>query len=175
MLPEALGGLGLRASFSDGYQVSERSEDTHSEIVVKNLSANTGDGRVVRVQELVGADAKQGDSFIQGKLFQLNSIYEPHRDPYFAVLTKDTVCPGKFKLTHRKSVKTAEGSIDVLALYANDRMTYGACTEEQAAFRAFVALVQCKGGKSLYVVESFVPVKLLSDVDARTIDTIRCQ
>src|SRR5205814_2272389 len=106
-----------------------------------NLVAKTQDGRVLRVQELQGGDSNQGDNFIQGKLFQLHSIYEPHRDPYFAALTKDTLCPEKFKLTSRKSVKTANFKAEVLSLYANDRLTYGACTEEQAAFRTFVALL----------------------------------
>jgi hypothetical protein len=170
---EMLRTLGLQSAWPDTYRVTESSDETADTVRIHDSVAHSPEGGVMRVRKMAGADLNQGQAFIQEKIFQLHSIYEPHRDPYFAVLTKDSDCPAKFRLRQRKSEKTAGSEVEIFSLYANDRMTYGACTEEQASYRASVALILCKASGDLFTVENFIPAHLAQGTD-RNIESLRC-
>jgi hypothetical protein len=139
------------------------------QLKVESLAAKAEGGRVLRIQKVSGATAGQSDAFVRRKAFQLRSIYEPQRDPYFAALSKDTVCPERFRLERRK---TSRSDREIYALFANERLTYGACNEEDASYRVFVALLKCPGNQ--FMVESFIPAKAASDEDAKALDSISC-
>jgi hypothetical protein len=173
-LAKVLPTLGLQAPFSDEYRVSASSSEPQSGIQMESLEAAAADGRVVRLQKFGGVSPDQGNRFIQERVFQLKSIYEPHREPYFAVLTKTTACPKQFKLVQQADVNTASSKLEIYSLYANDRLTMGACTNEQATYRAFVALLECSKSQSVFVVESFVPTRLSGDADVSGIKSIAC-
>jgi hypothetical protein len=173
-LPSALQALGLRSSFSESYKVSDQSEVSGGGIPVDYLTAEAQGGRVIRVEKIATSDRAQADKFVNDKALELARVYEPHTSPYFAAVTNKSVCPYPYRLQHKKSAGSEGARFELYALFANDRMTYGACSQDQATYRAFVTLLECVSSNRVFVLESFVPVKQLAHADEQDLESLRC-
>ncbi|MBI3543057.1 MAG: hypothetical protein HY075_07270 [Deltaproteobacteria bacterium] len=160
---------GLALNLPRPYEITERATSRDGDSTVESAEARAGDGRVVRVQKLGGVSPELADRLVRDRLFQIESIYEPHRDPYFASLTKNTSCPARFQPVRRR-----EGAVETLALFANDRLTYGACTSDLAAYRVLVSFVDCSRSRNVFVVEYFVPARLFGAEDEAFTRSLQC-
>ncbi len=165
--------LGIANRFGGGYVIAERTQTQNDGISVEYITAKAKDGRVIRVERLSSSSAADSEQFIKDRLAQIASIYEPQRSPYFAVLTKKTVCPDKY-LPIRTDEKRDGTLLRTVMLYVNDRLTYGSCTEDTTAFRLIAGMMYCPGSKALFIVESFVPVASFSETDAENVRSLQC-
>lgn len=175
--PDALSGLlsswGVKAVFPQEYAIPSRAKDPDETPGVETLDAKARSGRLIHAERLTDADAAQGEGYIKDRLVQLQSLYDPNPDPYFAILTKKTVCQDKYRMIYR-SRKTNGTVLHFLELYANERRTYGACTGELAFYRAAVAMIYCPKTRSAVIVESFIPSGAFTNGDARAVESLQC-
>ena len=144
-LAALLRSWGVKAAFPFDYRSAVRHEDPDETPRVETIDAKARNGRVLHVERLSDADASEGEGHIKDRLMQFQSLYDPNPDPYFAILTKKTVCQDKYRMAYRP--KKENGTVlHFLELYANARRTYGACTGEMAFYRAAVAMIYCPRG-----------------------------
>jgi hypothetical protein len=171
---EPFAGLGL--SLSQGYQIVDHAESRSGDVKVENTVARAADGRTLRLERFAGVTPAGAEGLLKDRLFQIDSIYEPHPDLYFAAITKKTICPDRYLPVHKTltpSDNTTE-PIQTAMLYANDRLTYGGCTPELATQRVVVAFVYCRKNADFFVLEHFIPEKLFTQADLVLTSSIQC-
>jgi hypothetical protein len=164
----AVAVVGLKTDGFKDYKIGERATEKQGGVVVENLVANGPGGGVLRVERVGGVSAAEAKTAVSDRVFKLRSIYDPHEDPYFAALTKKTVCPAEF------SLRLEEGPPVVALFFSNERLTYGACTREAARYRTFVSFMYCQRTKSLFTVESFIPTEKFTDADVTRARSLKC-
>ncbi|MDD5302401.1 MAG: hypothetical protein PHS14_04755 [Elusimicrobia bacterium] len=175
--PEPLAALlrswGVKADLPFDYAIAFRDADPDATPRLEDVEAKARGGRIIHAERLSDADASQGEGHIKDRLVQLQSLYDPNPDPYFAILTKKTVCQDKYRMAYRPRKKNGT-VLHFLELYANARRTYGACTGEMAFYRAAVAMIYCPRTRSAVILESFVPSAEYTPADARAVESLQC-
>ena len=89
------------------------------------------------------ANENETNRLMKEQISKLLSIYDPHRDPYFAILTKNTSCPKEFQLEEVKNLKDSVKR-SVFRGYTNERGTWGACTPDLAKQKAYSVFFVCE-------------------------------
>ena len=160
-LAEALARFGLRAAVDPGFRVTEGPAGAiGGALATENLGAEAGDGRVLRIQKVAELDAGQARIFVTQRVFQLGTMYEARPNPYFAVAPGDPDCSDEVRPRPLAVSPPAGTRIEARTLFANERFAFGVCRREQIVYRAFVALVDCRASRSVFMFESFVPLAL---------------
>ncbi len=163
--------LGLGAALTESYVVTSQEKTKDGGVTVESLIAHAVSGRIIHVEKLQGLKAGVAESLIRDRLALIDSIYDPHRDPYFSVLTTKTFCPRQFQPLKRVE-QSAGKPIPIRVLFANDRLTYGSCTQEQAAYRVIVAMLVCDHGA--FIFENFVPAPNFAEAEIGVASQLRC-
>jgi len=171
LLSARLRAWGVKAAFPAEYEVSPRDADPDEAPGVEAADAKAPGGRFLRLERL--ADAARGEAHIKDRLVQLQSLYDPRPEPYYAILTKKTVCQDKYQIVYRPR-KNKGPVLHYLELYANERMIYGACTGDMAFYRAAVAMIYCPRSRSAVILESFIPAAGFTQADFRALESLRC-
>lgn len=173
LLSVLLRSWGVKAGFPHEYGITLRAEDPDETPGVEAVDAKAQNGRIIHVERLSGADAAQGEGAIKDRLVQFQSLYDPNPDPYFAILTKKTVCQDKYRMAYRPKKKNGT-VLHFLELYANERRTYGACTGDMAFYRAAVAMIYCPRTRSAVILESFIPAAAFTKADSLAVESLQC-
>lgn len=159
---------GLQANFATDYKVGRHSSTKLGQAKNFLFEASGPDGRLIRASLNEVSDENQASHLLAEELAKLRSIYEFHRDPYFAIISKSTSCPDQYQLSEEKF----EGGRFLLQAFANSRETLGACTESTAQHKALLLLLSC--GKNFIKIESFIPKQNFNSSDVESIRSIQC-
>ncbi len=93
---------------------------------------------------------------IQDLKSQIESLYDPKIDPYFAVITRKIDCPSEFLPKVKKSENENEIKIET-ELFASERKGLGACSKDSATLLAHVTHLYCKNNESFFEIKYFYP------------------
>jgi hypothetical protein len=137
------------------FRIIEKTESSKDGLTFTKFVANKGT-ITVRVEQIKGADAANARQYIDEKRFIVESLYMSTPSPYPDVVTRTIECPDEFKPISNTTEQNDQESSTYI-LYANDRFTYGACSDEIAKYRAIFHLVYCKDKKEIYQIEYFIP------------------
>jgi hypothetical protein len=121
------------------------------------FEGRAADGRVLKISSQIGVSADSASVYIRDRAAQIESIYDPHPDPYFAIISKKTVCPKDYVPKIESGFATEKR---IRRFFTNDRLTYGACSQDLARYRADVDLIYCPDSQTLHIVERFRPLEL---------------
>ena len=88
----------------------------------------------------------------------LHSYFQDSPAPYPGFVTRQASCPEKYKPKALDKNLKKNSWQEGLLLNSTDRFTFGACSQEQVAYRVLVANVYCKQKELNYEIRLFEPV-----------------
>lgn len=122
------------------------------------------------VKRITNMSEDSAQKYIKEQSIKLESIFDPARSPYFAILTKTIECPEKFLPAYKELSKDKSYYV----LFANNRFSYGACTEDLIEYRAINGIVYCKNTGDLYHLEYFIPNNEYSEILTEVVSEFTC-
>jgi hypothetical protein len=165
--------LGLRFEAAADYQIATHAMSRSDGVTVETYELRGSDGRVIHLERHSGVESASAETFMRDELFKIELIYEPFLDPYLGVIAQETDCPRSYRPVH-EAIRRADAVLETVQLYAGERLTFGACTADAAAFRVAIGMIHCAGRGRLFVVQSFVPTALFDAADAAAIRSLSC-
>ena len=119
----------------------------------KEISASTSN-QIIKVLHLGKSDLKTARLFLDEKKFGIESLYNPLPSPYPDVITREIVCPHEY--LPDVGVDNNENFYKIIyELFANERLSYGACSPDSIAHKAVFSLIHCKKSNDLYQIKFF--------------------
>jgi len=150
---------------------TEKTESVYNSDII-DLTAKNAE-QILRVRKITNSPEDGAANYINDKKTQLESIFDPYRSPYFEILTNKIVCPEEFNPIYRESTNI-NNKVIYYILYANERFTYGVCSEDLIKYRAVVAFTYCKNTKDIYHLEYFIPNQEYTETAEETIRSFSC-
>lgn len=170
-ISEKLEAFNIRSNFVHNFSVTDERTARSKQVELHQIDAKAAGGRELQVSIYKMPSPEKAESLKKEKVAQILSVYDSHIDPYFALLTKATVCPEEFQPQQEEKAGT-RGSPRLFFLFANDRNTIGACTKKIASRRAAIALVVCES--NFIQVERYTPIQEWSHTDQDDVRSIDC-
>jgi len=113
---------------------------------------------VLKIEIIKDLDADEAEKYVRDRKFLINSIFEPVASPYPEAITNIIDCPDKFK-PEIKKIKIDNFETAYYNIFATDRLTYGACSDDLIAYQTILTWVYCKKNENLFQIELFIPKK----------------
>lgn len=126
------------------------------------ISAFVGDGTVVKAV-LLEATARSLEQLMQGIQFKLDSIYQDYQVPYPGQVSEKVSCPIEFRPKPLPDQDNESVAKKGLWMYANDRLTIGACDQSNVFFKAINLILNCKKSGNIFEIKVFIPSNLADD------------
>jgi len=107
----------------------------------------------------------------------MKKLFEKERSPYPGEISDTVACDDKFVPTWKLQNNLNGIEINYTTAFLNDRMVYGACTENQLSYEALFMAFYCPEQEKLYQLE------LINDKNSflgnqerymKILDSIRC-
>ena len=115
------------------------------------------DGIILMIEKIDFVDRLFADSYIDDKVTSADSLFTAQDAPYPGVLTRRQVCPEKFHPTFHDEMRNDDKKV-YYEIFANDRLTYGLCSQDVIAYNAILAYIYCDSAKTIFTVELFSPL-----------------
>lgn len=96
------------------------------------------------------------------KFMQTRSLFDTARSPYPGVITDKIVCDEKYKPLLNRQLTSSGIMITYYSGFLNNRLQYGNCTEDQIAYKGYVALFYCPKIREWYNIEFIVPKRKIT-------------
>jgi len=170
-IAEKLEAFNIRSSFFHKFSVTDERTARSKQVELHQIDAEAAGGRELQVSIYKMPSPEKAESLKRDKTAQILSVYDSHIDPYFALLTKATVCPEEFQPQQEEEEGTG-GSRRLFFLFANDRNTIGACTKNIASRRAAISLLACES--NFIQVEVYAPIQEWGSTDQDDVRSIDC-
>ena len=138
--------------FSD-FEITEKTENNIGSVHYTRFTANNRTV-ILKAEHAKDVDIAKATQYIDEKRFGIESLYQSTPSPYPDVITRTIECPDEFKPIFYRSEQDNQDSLYYI-LYANDRFTYGACSDDLIRYRAIFYLVYCKEKNEIYQIELF--------------------
>lgn len=110
------------------------------------------DNDLLRVDITSSVAKEQANRLIQTRIAKMKALFENATSPYPGEISDEIVCDKRFKPTF-----TSEGingiPVSYFTGYLNSRLTYGACTEDQAVNKGIMTLFYCPAQRKVYQLE----------------------
>lgn len=110
------------------------------------------ENEVLRINFIKNMDEKKAKQYGEGQLALIESQYEPQPVPYPEFITNSKDCAEKFK-----PVKKEYAFGDYELLFAGERFSFGACSDDLIKYKASLGYFYCEKRKTLYKLEYFIP------------------
>lgn len=136
----------------DEFKLRETYENSLS--TYRALLANNSD--LLRVEVRSDLNPDEAANLITGQTVRMKTLFADAVAPYPGEITNEISCDSKFKPVYTEE-KIYGIDISSFTGYLNDRLTFGACTDEQAAYRSILSLFYCPNQKKMYQVEIISP------------------
>lgn len=156
--------------FSD-FEITEKTESNIGGMHFTRFTANNGTV-ILKVEHAKDVDVAKATQYIDEKRFGIESLYQSTPSPYPDVLTRTIECPDKFKPVLNATEDNRDSSYYIL--YANDRFTYGVCSEDLIKYRAVFYLVYCEQKNEIYQVELFTAPEEFTDELVDMLHSFKC-
>jgi len=155
-----------------GFEITEKTESNIGDIHFTRFIANNGT-IILKVEHAKDVDTAKAKQYIDEKRFGIESLYQSIPSPYPDVVTRTIECPEKFKPIFDITDQDSQDSFYYI-LYANDRFTYGVCSDDLIKYRAIFYLVYCEQKKEIYQIELFTALEELTDDLVDMLHSLKC-
>lgn len=121
---------------------------------------NPQENKVLKIEAITGIGKASAGLLLEDEALTVKALYEAALSPYPGEISNQIVCNERFKPVFG----TAEAKLNFsyFALFATDRLTYGACSEDLVKYKAILAWAYCEKKKTLYRFELFTQAQLKS-------------
>lgn len=154
------------------FTIIKKADEVENGLPFERVVASNGNYSVW-IEHFKDVDAIKSNQYISEKKSSIDSIYTVLPAAYPDVVTRSLECSDKFRPIFNSSDQGNQESF-VYILYANNRFTYGACSDDTAKYREIFYIAYCKDTKELYQIEYFVPKEEFSQVFVDKISGFRC-
>lgn len=128
-----------------GYSVT-----AHSNFGATNFFEYKAGGEFIQITVLKLADKEVAEIFVDDRLAQFRSVFEPRRVDYPGQYSKSIQCPMEFRPALFE-LDLSSGHFTYFSGYAGINRVAGACSSDLIAYRYIYGLVVCK--RPIYVME----------------------
>lgn len=111
---------------------------------------------LLRVNIQSQIDSSSAEKYIQGEITRMKALFANAVSPYPGEISNEIVCGKKFT-PNLTTIKTNNLTISYFTGYLNERLVFGACTEDQALYRGILALFYCSKQNQVFQIEVIVP------------------
>lgn len=132
---------------------------------------------LLRVEIQSHVESSEVPRRIDGQLAQVKTVFERARSPYAGQLSLAIDCDSTF-LPVYDTVETESIRASRITAFLTDRLTYGACTKDQATHRSMLLLFYCPVQKKYYQLEFIASVSAFVNREAdyeAMLQSIRCR
>ena len=136
--------------FGPDFRITEKTEDKN----FTRFTATNGSA-ILKVGHARGIDVAKARQYIDEKRFGIESLYRSMPSPYPETITRTIECPDEFKPAFNMTESEHQDSF-IYVLYATERFTYGACSDDLIKYRAIFYLAYCREGNEIYNIELFM-------------------
>lgn len=131
--------FGLSGDIVDNFKVKKITTGLSSKTITGQSEDN-----IVKIREFSGINSNQSKQVIEERLFVINSAYRDYDSPYPGALSNQLKCSEDMKPNEEDGI---------VNLYATERLTFGACSEELIKYKATIRFLHCDN--TLYQIELF--------------------
>jgi|TARA_B100001971_G_scaffold212645_2_gene243420 hypothetical protein len=118
-------------------------------------------------------DLKTARLFLDEKNFGIESLYNALPSPYPDVITREIVCPEEFLPIVEEDDNKNFYKI-IYTLFANNRFSYGICSQDNIAYKSIFSLIHCKKSNNLYQIKFFSPLESYNEETLQEIRNFHC-
>lgn len=154
------------------FQLKEIYEDnarTYRALLSKN-------DNLLRVEVRYNIPPESANQSLQAEVTRMKALFENTLSPYPGMLSDEIECDKKFKPLYQTE------NINGIKVYnfngfLNDRLVFGACTENQAVFKSNLNLFYCQNQRQVFTLELITPNNKSKGSDDlfQSIYSIRCK
>lgn len=129
-----------------------------------------------RIEKQAFISPGEAEMLTQATRITIQGLFSNAQSPYPGPLSDEIICDTTF-IPNPDVQPTIDGNRTVFTAYANNRLQYGSCIEDQILYKGYIALFYCPNHASWYKAELLVPIKLAIE-DApffHQLDAIRCR
>lgn len=98
----------------------------------------------------------EAEKFIQGQITRMKTLFEKSSSPYPGEISDAIECAEDFKAVFGDELIN-NLQVSHITAYLNQRLVFGACTDNQAVYRGILALFYCPKQKQLFQIEVIAP------------------
>lgn len=110
-----------------------------------------------RVEKQSGLSAADAKNLTDITLMKMQGLFDNARSPYPGPLSDEIACSNKYKPTPI-TYNTPSTDMILYTGYANNRLQYGTCIDDQITHKGYIALLYCKNYASWYKAELLIPI-----------------
>lgn len=137
----------------------------------------TNDKDILRVEIRAGINKNEAQKSIDAQTARMEALFADATSPYPGDITNEISCNSKFK--PKMAIENINGiRITHFTGYLNNRLTFGACTEDQAVYKGIEALFYCNNQSKLYQLEIIAPTDMFTakeDYFNKMLQSIECK
>lgn len=127
---------------------------------------------LLRVNVQSNIDSASAEKYIQGEITRMKALFANAVSPYPGEISNEIVCGKKF--TPELNILNNDGlTMSYFTGYLNQRLVFGACTEDQAIYRGILALFYCPRQNRVFQLEIIVPKDEFSRNPQKYPETLR--
>lgn len=167
---EELQSIGLYSEAFDGFTIEKKFFD-ETEQSTKLLYRR--DDVVLKISSLDDIGKASADILLSDEIQTINALYANALSPYPGEISDEIMCPEKFKPEFHTR-QTPWLNYSYFTLFATDRFTYGACTEDLVKYKSILAWTYCSKKNTFYRFEFFIPIEIFSKSHLDMITSFRC-
>lgn len=142
--------------------------------IYRALFAQEDDLLRIEVKSQVGE--KEAGKYIEAEIVRMKALFQNAASPYPGELSSEISCSEEFKPV-LKTVQQNNLQISYFTGFLNTRLTFGACTQNQAIYKSILVLFYCPLAKQLFQVEIIAPKEKFTAYPKRyqkMLDSISC-
>ncbi len=165
-----LNSIGLSSEAFEGFTVEKKLFDETEQSTKLLYSRNE---MVLKISSLDNIDKASAEIVLSDQIQTINALYADALSPYPGEISNEIMCPERFKPEFHTR-QTPWLDYTYFTLFATDRFTYGACTEDLVKYKSILAWTYCSKKNTFYRFEFFIPIETFSKSHLDMITSFRC-
>ena len=167
---EVLQEISLSSQELEGFSVDKLFFD-EQEKSTKAMLRSSKD--ILKIEAITDIDKRSADILLEDKIVTIHALYGNALSPYPGEISNKIICNEEY-LPEFDTTQSKSLDYSYFILFANERFTYGACSEDLVKYKAILAWTFCEGKNIFYQFELFAPIETFSQSNIDLITSFKC-
>lgn len=154
-LTAALNTLSVSMDLNKEYRITEFNIIKDDTTEIKEIFS-ASDEDILNIRIVNGLSEDKANQYITNQRYLVDNLFSKQKVPYPGPLTNTLECPEEY-LPKVEEEKDGDSWRVFYYLYANDRLTFGGCTDDILDYVAVLAFIYCKEKNEVYQLWYFTP------------------
>ena len=130
--------------------------------------------QLIRLEIITGLEKESAEKHITNRRYVIDSLFLDIAAPYPDAITNTLECPDEFKPKIRE-IKISNFDTAYYEIFATERLTYGACSDDLIKYKTMLAWVYCENAKNLFQIELFLPKNEFNGDYSGLFNSFKCE